>query len=46
MGLYTWLPGQKEALGMETLVRLADQAMYRAKQAGGNRVLSYLQDQK
>ncbi len=46
MGLYTWLPGQKEALGMETLVRLADQAMYRAKQAGGNQVLSYVQDQK
>jgi len=40
MGLYTWLPQKNEALDMETLVRLADQAMYQAKQAGGNQILS------
>jgi two-component system cell cycle response regulator len=45
LGLYTWFPKQKEALDMETLVRFADQAMYQAKQSGGNQVLSYPEDQ-
>lgn len=46
IGLYTFLPEKKEALDMEALVRLADQAMYQAKQVGGNQVFSYSQDKK
>jgi two-component system cell cycle response regulator len=46
IGLYTFLPEKKEALDMESLVRLADQAMYEAKQSGGNQVFSYSQGKK
>ncbi len=46
IGLHTWIPGDKETINIDALVRLADQAMYRAKQSGGNRAVSSTIDQK
>lgn len=40
IGLHTWAPGDKDAPDMDTLARLADEAMYKAKQAGGNQARS------
>jgi len=40
IGMHTWAPGDKEAPDMDTLARLADEAMYRAKQSGGNQAQS------
>ncbi len=46
IGLHTWMPGDQETINIDALVRLADQAMYRAKQSGGNQALSYTEEQK
>ena len=40
IGLFTWMPSEIDTSDLDTLVRLADEAMYKAKQSGGNRVLS------
>ncbi|MGC1376010.1 MAG: diguanylate cyclase [Anaerolineales bacterium] len=40
IGLYTWIPGELDMSDLDALVRLADEAMYKAKQSGGNRALS------
>lgn len=40
IGLHTWMPGSTELPDLDVLVRLADEAMYKAKQSGGNRTLA------
>lgn len=40
IGLHTWMPGGTELPDLDVLVRLADEAMYKAKQSGGNRTLA------
>ncbi len=40
IGLHTWLPGSMDIPDIDMLVRLADEAMYKAKQSGGNRTLA------
>ena len=40
IGLYTWAPDEKGAPDIDALVRLADKAMYNAKQLGGNQARS------
>lgn len=40
IGLHTWMPGRSELPDLDVLVRLADEAMYKAKQSGGNRTLA------
>jgi two-component system chemotaxis response regulator CheY len=40
IGLFTWVPSEIDMSDLDTLVRLADEAMYKAKQSGGNRALS------
>jgi PleD family two-component response regulator len=40
IGLHTWMPGSSELPDLDVLVRLADEAMYKAKQSGGNRTLA------
>lgn len=39
IGVHTWMPGSTELPDLDMLVRLADEAMYKAKQLGGNRTL-------
>lgn len=39
IGVYTWVPGSSELPDLDVLVRLADEAMYKAKQSGSNRAL-------
>jgi len=40
IGLFTWIPSETDTSDLDTLVRLADEAMYKAKQSGGNRTVS------
>lgn len=40
IGMHTWRPGTAELPDLDVLVRLADEAMYKAKQSGGNRTLA------
>lgn len=40
IGIHTWMPGSAELPDLDVLVRLADEAMYKAKQSGGNQALS------
>jgi two-component system chemotaxis response regulator CheY len=40
IGLFTWMPGEVDMADLDALVRLADEAMYKAKQSGGNRTLA------
>lgn len=40
IGLFTWAPGDVDMADLDALVRLADEAMYKAKQSGGNRTLA------
>jgi PleD family two-component response regulator len=40
IGLFTLVPGEIDMSDLDGLVRLADEAMYKAKQSGGNRVLA------
>lgn len=40
IGLHTWMPGTTALPDMDVLVKLADEAMYKAKQSGGNRTLT------
>ena len=40
IGLFTWIPGEIDMSDLDALVRLADEAMYKAKQSGGNRSVS------
>jgi predicted signal transduction protein with EAL and GGDEF domain len=39
---FPWFPAAPDAVGYETVVALADQALYRAKQAGRNRAIGVL----
>ncbi len=40
IGLFTWIPSEVDMPDLDALVRLADEAMYKAKQSGGNRTLA------
>jgi two-component system chemotaxis response regulator CheY len=40
IGLFTWMPSEVDMPDLDSLVRLADEAMYKAKQSGGNRTLA------
>lgn len=43
IGLHTWMPDEMEMPDLDSLVRLADEAMYQAKQYGGNRTASQVE---
>jgi two-component system cell cycle response regulator len=40
IGLHTWLTGEVKLPDLDMLVKLADDAMYKAKQSGGNQTLA------
>jgi two-component system cell cycle response regulator len=40
IGMHTWLAGEAKLPDLDMLVKLADEAMYKAKQSGGNQTLA------